>query len=191
MICRLNKALQISFLTEWYNSSCSARTHSRFFSCGGNIQFYFSKAFSKNKIEFCDNGTEYSRSACKDWVRPVRALWMRNLKGQDRFWSEVCVCRSGPWGLSRALHCRGSQREAMQILEEDGSTALLGGCIFCLILSWLWITYLHNQLKKASERLFPGDVQSIARVSPSCFSEGKKRSLRDWILESLNTSGLF
>lgn len=76
-----------------------------------------------------------------------------------------CARRSDPWGLSGALHCWGSQREAMQILWEGGGTAVLSGCIPCPILSWLWIICLHNQLKKASGRLPPGDVQSIALTS--------------------------
>ena len=63
----------------------------------------------------------------------------------------------------------------MQILGEGGSTAVLGGCMSCPILSWLWIICLHNQLKKASGRLSPGDVQLIAlTVLRSAFMRERK-----------------
>lgn len=53
----------------------------------------------------------------------------------------------------------------MQILGERGRTAVLCGCIVYPTLSWLWVIYLHKQLKKASGRLPPGDVQLIGLMA--------------------------
>lgn len=94
----------------------------------------------------------------KDWGRPVRARWMRNQKGQGRFWRAVCVGVVHEVSVELCI-VEGARENPCSFLGREG---VLDGCISCPIHSWLWTIYLHNQLKKALGRLPPGDVQSTA-----------------------------